>query len=65
MVTYRDSAIGKLFHFITNNTRLAPLTIANYYRQRWQIEAFFLRIKQNYPLDYFLGDNENAIKIQI
>jgi hypothetical protein len=31
----------------------------------WQIETFFKRIKQNYPLDYFLGDNENAIKIQI
>jgi hypothetical protein len=44
---------------------LAPLTIANYYKQRWQIETFFKRIKQNYPLQYFLGDNENAIKIQI
>lgn len=65
MVTYRDPVTGKLFHFITNNMRLAPLTIANYYRQRWQIETFFKRIKQNYPLDYFLGDNENAIKIQI
>lgn len=65
MVTYKDPATGKLFHFITNNTCLAPLTIANYYRQRWQIETFFKRIKQNYPLNYFLGDNENAIKIQI
>ena len=25
----------------------------------------FKRLKQNYPLKYFLGDNENAIKIQI
>ena len=41
------------------------MTIANYYQQRWQIETFFKRIKQNYPLQYFLGDNENAIKIQI
>jgi IS4 transposase len=65
MVTYKDPATDKLFHFITNNTYLAPLTIAKYYQQRWQIETFFKRIKQNYPLDYFLGDNENAIKIQI
>ena len=25
----------------------------------------FKQIKQNFPLKYFLGDNENAIKIQI
>jgi hypothetical protein len=65
MITYKDPVTAKLFYFITNNTRLAPLTIANYYRQRWQIETFFKRIKQNYQLHYFLGDNENAIKIQI
>lgn len=65
MITYKDPVTGKLFYFITNNTTLAPLTIANYYRQRWQIETFFKRIKQNYQLHYFLGDNENAIKIQI
>lgn len=65
VVTYTAPDSNKQFRFLTNNTRLAPLTIANYYRQRWQIETFFKRIKQNYPLQYFLGDNENAIKIQI
>jgi hypothetical protein len=65
MIRYTDPVSKKSFEFITNNTRLAPMTIANYYRQRWQIETFFKRIKQNYPLQYFLGDNENAIKIQI
>jgi len=65
MVSYRDPVTGKHFKFITNDFHLAPLTIANYYRQRWQIELFFKRIKQNYPLQYFLGDSENAIKIQI
>ena len=34
------------------------------YKRRWQIELLFKRIKQNYPLRHFLGDNENAIKIQ-
>ena len=34
------------------------------YKQRWQIETLFKRLKQNMPLEYFLG-NENAIKIQI
>jgi Transposase DDE domain/Domain of unknown function (DUF4372) len=65
MITYYDTTKKRDFTFITNNFQLAPLTIANYYQQRWQIETFFKRIKQNYPLQYFLGDNENAIKIQI
>lgn len=65
MIKYYDAVKKRYFCFITNNFHLAPLTIANYYHQRWQIETFFKRIKQNYPLQYFLGDNENAIKIQI
>lgn len=65
MVGYRDPISKKYFRFITNNLQLAPLTIANYYKQRWQIETFFKRIKQNYPIGFFLGDSENAIKIQI
>jgi len=51
--------------FFTNNPSMDALTIAQIYRQRWQIELLFKRIKQNYPLRYFLGDNVNAIKIQI
>jgi IS4 transposase len=39
-------------------------TIAALYKLRWQIELLFKQIKQNL-LKYFLGDNENAIKIQI
>jgi IS4 transposase len=65
MVSYRDPVTKKFFRFITNDYHLAPLTIANYYGKRWQIETFFKRIKQNFPLQYFLGDSENAIKIQI
>ena len=39
--------------------------IAGLYKTRWQIELVFKQIKSNFPLKYFLGDNENAIKIQI
>ena len=42
-----------------------PVSIAGLYRQRWQIELLFKRLKQNYPLKYFLGDSENAIQLQI
>jgi len=39
--------------------------IAALYKVRWQIELLFKQLKQNFPLKYFLGDNENVIKIQI
>jgi len=39
--------------------------VAAIYKLRWQIELLFKQLKQNFPLKYFLGDNENAIKIQI
>ena len=42
-----------------------PDFIAAIYKLRWQIELLFKQLKQNFPLKYFLGDNENAIKIQI
>ena len=65
MIDFTDPASGKKFQFITNNTKLSPATIASIYQKRWQIEILFKRLKQNYPLKYFLGDSENAIKIQI
>ncbi|MFK7748987.1 MAG: hypothetical protein AB8B65_11385 [Kordia sp.] len=34
------------------------------YKHRWQIEIMFKSRKQNFPLKYFLGDNQNASEIQ-
>ena len=62
---YLDPISGKKPIFFTNNTRIKASTIANIYKKRWQIECLFKRLKQNHPLKYFLGDNENAIKVQI
>ncbi len=53
------------FVFITNNFELSALEIAAIYQNRWQIEVFFKKLKQNFPLTYFYGDNTNAIEIQI
>lgn len=64
-IVYRDKESKRTFQFLTNNVEMEPSTIAKIYQQRWQIETLFKRIKQNYPLQYFLGDNVNAIKIQI
>lgn len=60
-----DSENGRLFEFITNNFELSAEKIALIYKKRWQIELLFKQLKQNFPLKYFLGDNENAIEIQI
>lgn len=64
-IVFQDDQTNKQFVFITNDFNSSPLQIAATYKCRWQIELVFKRIKQRYPLKYFLGDNENAIKIQI
>lgn len=65
LVTFKDADSNRTFEFLSNNFELAPEQIAAIYKKRWQIEMLFKRVKQNFPLKYFLGDNENAIKIQI
>lgn len=65
LVEFYDKETQRMFSFITNNFRYSAATIANIYKQRWQIELFFKRIKQHFQLHYFLGDNENAIHIQL
>jgi hypothetical protein len=65
LVTYYDEETGKEFEFLTNNRELNALTITGIYKRRWQIEILFRRIKQNFQLSNFLGDNQNAVKIQL
>ena len=64
-IVYWDSSNSRLFEFISNNFELSAEKIALIYKKRWQIELLFKQLKQNFPLKYFLGDNENAIEIQI
>ncbi len=65
LVVFLDKQSGKEFHFVTNHAKFNASVIALIYKHRWQIEILYKRIKQKYPLKYFLGDNENAIRIQI
>jgi len=65
LVTFYDVDKERYFEFITNNFRITSFQVAQIYKQRWQIEIMFKRLKSNNPLKYFLGDNPNAIKIQI
>jgi IS4 transposase len=65
MVTFYDRVMKRKFEFLTNLFEMRPDMVAALYKLRWQIELLFKQFKQNFPLKYFLGDNENAIKIQI
>jgi hypothetical protein len=56
---------GKQYVFLTNRLDLAATTIAEIYRQRWQVELFFRAIKQNLRIKTFVGTSENALHIQI
>jgi hypothetical protein len=51
--------------FVTNNLMLAASTIADIYRDRWQIELFFKAIKQSLRIKSFIGTSENAVQTQI
>jgi hypothetical protein len=64
-IAYWDAQNHKCYVFLSNNFLISPDRIANIYKHRWQIETMFKRLKQNFPLKYFLGDNQNAIEIQI
>ncbi|HEV7232466.1 MAG TPA: IS4 family transposase [Bacteroidia bacterium] len=56
---------GNHYVFITNNFTLPAEQIALIYKNRWMIELLFKQIKQNFPLRYFWGESENAIKTQV
>jgi len=51
--------------FLTNNTLLPAITIADLYRYRWQVELFFRWIKQHLRIKSFYGTSANAVRIQV
>ena len=50
---------------LTNNFTWSGASVAELYRCRWQIEAFFKQIKQTLQLADFLGHSANAVKWQV
>lgn len=64
-VRYYDAETDKTLVFLTNNFLLPAITIAQLYKQRWQVELFFKWIKQNLRIKSFYGTSENAVKTQI
>jgi hypothetical protein len=64
-VSFFDAETNKRLTFLTNNLALPALTIAQIYKQRWQVELFFKWIKQHLRIKAFYGTSENAVKTQI
>ena len=50
---------------LTNNLRFGAATVADIYRERWQIEVFFRALKQNLRIKTFVGTSANALRVQI
>ncbi|RNC64540.1 MAG: IS4 family transposase [Desulfuromonadales bacterium] len=64
-ISYVDQETGKKYVFLTNNFDLPAKTIADIYKQRWQIELFFKWLKQHLRIKAFYGTSANAVKTQI
>lgn len=64
-IRYLDAQTNQRLVFLTNNFSLPPLTIAQLYRSRWQVELFFKWIKQHLRIKNFYGTSENALRTQI
>lgn len=64
-VGYRDQETGTCFEFLTNHMTLPARTIADIYKERWQVEIFFRFIKQNLKIKSFLGNSKNAVLSQV
>ena len=64
-IVFRDPTTNKRLVFLSNNFSLAPQTIADLYKSRWQIEIFFKWIEQHLRIKAFFGTSENAVRTQI
>lgn len=63
-VCYQDEQ-DRYFEFITNSMDSTAEEVAFLYKKRWGIELLFKKMKQNFQLHYFYGENENAIRTQV
>jgi IS4 transposase len=56
---------GGMMTLLTNDLTRTAIEIATLYKSRWQIELLFRWIKQHLDLRKFLGNNDNAIRLQV
>lgn len=56
---------GDTITLLTNDLERSAIEIAALYKGRWQIELLFRWIKQHLKIRKFLGNNDNAIRLQL
>ena len=56
---------GKVLRILCNDLDASAQEIADLYKRRWAIELFFRWVKQTLKIRHFLGNSENAVRIQI
>jgi hypothetical protein len=64
-IEFFDDEQQRTLVFLTNNMKLAAATVAEIYKNRWQIELFFKALKQSCKVKTFVGTSANALKTQI
>ncbi|ABA88239.1 transposase of ISPca1, IS4 family [Syntrophotalea carbinolica DSM 2380] len=64
-VVYLDAETNITYEFLTNALDIPAATVAELYKERWQIELFFKWIKQNLRVKSFLGTSRNAVMTQL
>jgi hypothetical protein len=65
LVTYKDPLTENVLRFLTNMVDYQATTITLLYKNRWGMEVFFKRLKQNFELSYFYSDSPEGIKTQV
>ena len=65
VVRYFDTIEDRWFEFITNDFDSPAETIAELYRERWKVELFFKKLKQNTVVQAYFGTTENAVRSQV
>lgn len=63
-VCYQDEK-DRYYEFLINNFDITAEEVAFLYKKRWGIEIMFKKMKQNFQLHYFYGENVNAIYTQV
>jgi hypothetical protein len=64
-VAFYDMKNHRRLVFLTNLFSVSPKTIADIYKQRWQVELFFKWIKGHLRIKSFYGTSANAVKTQV
>jgi transposase len=64
-VAFYDMKNHRRLVFLTNLFAVSAKTVADIYKQRWQVELFFKWIKGHLRIKSFYGTSANAVKTQV